>query len=40
MRFLNISAYKFVAIEAPEGLQAELRQRRFRPASPNNKIVA
>jgi len=27
MRFLNISAYKFVAIEAPEGLQTELRQR-------------
>jgi UPF0176 protein len=27
MRFLNISAYKFVAIAAPEGLQVELRQR-------------
>ena len=27
MRFLNISAYKFVAIEAPEVLQTELRQR-------------
>jgi UPF0176 protein len=26
MPFLNISAYKFVAIEAPEGLQTELRQ--------------
>ena len=27
MTFLNISAYKFVAIEAPESLQEELRQR-------------
>ncbi len=27
MPFLNISAYKFVAVEAPERLQAELRQR-------------